>query len=177
MNNSLHVRVVALLALALAPGMHAATLAWRASSVVSTTSHSRSTRTAHATGTFDVKLVPQGTPDTAQGIALARMSIDKQFHGDLDATSKGEMLSSGTEANGSAAYVAIERLTGTLHGHSGSFVLMHSGTMTREAQRLTVSVAPGSGTGELAGIAGTMTIRIVEKKHYYDFEYALPETR
>lgn len=129
---------------------------------------------AHATGTFDVKVVPQGAGDTADGIALGRMSIDKQFHGDLDATSKGEMLTSGLESNGSAAYVAIERVTGTLHGRRGSFALMHQGTMNRTGQQLTVTVVPDSGTGQLAGLSGTLTITIVDKKHLYDFAYSLP---
>lgn len=128
----------------------------------------------HATGTFDVKVVPQGAGDTADGIALGRMSIDKQFHGDLEATSKGEMLTSGLESNGSAAYVAIERVTGRLHGRRGSFALMHQGTMNRTGQQLTVTVVPVSGTGQLAGLSGTLTITIVDKKHLYDFAYSLP---
>jgi hypothetical protein len=131
----------------------------------------------HATGTFDVKVIPQGAGDTADGIALGRMSIDKQFHGELEATSKGEMLTSGLESNGSMAYVAIERVTGTLMGRRGSFVLMHQGTMNREGQNLTVAVVPDSGTGQLAGLSGTMTITIVDKKHLYDFAHSLPATR
>jgi hypothetical protein len=129
---------------------------------------------SQAKGTFDVKVIPQGTPDTADGIALGRMSIDKQFHGELEAASKGEMLTSGNETNGSAAYVAIERVTGTLGGRRGSFALMHQGTMNRESQKLTVVVVPDSGTGQLAGLTGTMTITIVDKKHLYDFTYSLP---
>ena len=129
---------------------------------------------SQAKGTFDVKVVPQGTGDTAEGIALGRMSLDKQFHGDLEATSKGEMLTSGLESNGSAAYVAIERVIGTLNGKRGSFALMHQGTMNREGQKLTVVVVPDSGTGQLAGLTGTMTITIVDKKHLYEFSYSLP---
>jgi hypothetical protein len=129
---------------------------------------------SQAKGTFDVKVVPQGNPDTAEGIALGRMSLDKQFHGDLEATSKGEMLTSSLESNGSAAYVAIERVIGTLNGRKGSFALMHQGTMNRESQKLTVMVVPDSGTGQLAGLSGTMTITIVDKKHLYDFAYTLP---
>lgn len=132
--------------------------------------------TPHATGAFDVKLNPQAPPDTAEGMTLARLSIDKQFRGDLNATSKGEMLTAASDSNGSAAYVAIERVTGTLHGRRGSFVLMHSGTMTREAQQLTVTVAVGSGTAQLVGLDGTMVITVVDKKHVYDFEYSLPTT-
>lgn len=130
--------------------------------------------TSQAKGTFDVKVIPQGAPDTAEGIALGRMSIDKQFHGDLEGTSKGEMLTSGQESNGSRAYVAIERVIGTLNGRRGSFALMHQGTMNKESQHLTVTVVPDSGAGELAALTGTMTITIVDKKHLYEFSYALP---
>jgi hypothetical protein len=124
----------------------------------------------HARGTFDVKLAPQPLEETAEG-ALGRMSLDKQFHGDLEASSKGQMLTAGTSVKDSAGYVAIERVTGTLHGRSGSFILQHSGTMTRGVPRLTITVVPDSGTGELAGLAGTMTIRIDAGKHFYEFEY------
>lgn len=108
--------------------------------------------------------------DNAVG-ALGRMSIDKQFHGDLEATSKGQMLSVATNTKDSAGYVAIERVTGTLHGRKGSFALQHNGIMTRGAPQLTISVVPDSGTDQLVGIAGKMTIRIDEGKHFYDFEY------
>lgn len=127
-----------------------------------------------AKGTFDVKVIPQGAGDTAEGIALGRMSIDKQFHGDLEATSKGEMLTSSLESNGSAAYVAIERVTGTLGGKRGSFALMHQGLANKQRQQLVVTVVPDSGTGQLTGLTGTMTITIVEKKHFYEFAYSLP---
>ena len=126
-----------------------------------------------ATGTFDVTVTPQGVADTADGSALGRMSLEKQLHGDLTGTSKGEMLTAMTDTKGSAGYVAIERVTGTLQGRSGSFVLQHSGVMTRGAQQLTITVVPDSGTGQLAGISGTMTIRIVDGKHFYDFDYVL----
>lgn len=129
---------------------------------------------SRAKGSFDVKVVPQGTPDSAEGIALGRMSIDKQFHGDLEATSKGEMLTSRQESNGSAAYVAVERVAGTLSGRQGSFALMHHGVMNKERQQLTVTVVPDSGTGELTGLSGAMTITIVEKKHLYELSYTLP---
>jgi hypothetical protein len=101
------------------------------------------------------------------------MSIDKQFHGNLVGSSKGQMLTAGTSVKGSAGYVAIEQVTGTLHGRSGAFVLQHSGTMTRGAPQLIVSVVPDSGTGELAGLTGTLTIAIADGKHSYDFDYAL----
>jgi hypothetical protein len=104
------------------------------------------------------------------------MSIDKQFHGDLEATSKGQMLSAVTAVKGSAGYVAIERVSGTLHGRSGTFVLQHSGTMTRGAPQQSVTVVPDSGTGQLVGLAGKMTINITDGKHSYEFEYSLAET-
>jgi hypothetical protein len=113
--------------------------------------------------------------DQAEGGQLGRMSIDKRFHGDLEATSKGEMLTAGTSVKGSAGYVAIERVDGTLRGRSGTFVLQHSGTMTRGVPQLTVTVVPDSGTGELAGLAGRMAIVIADGKHSYDFEYTLGE--
>jgi uncharacterized protein DUF3224 len=131
--------------------------------------------TMHAAGTFEVKVIPQGTPDSAEGTVLARMSIDKTFEGELTGSSKGEMLASRTETNGSAAYVAIERVTGTVGGRTGSFVLMHHGTMNAAGQNLRVNVAPGSGTGGLQGIDGTLDIKIVERKHFYEFAYTLPK--
>jgi pimeloyl-ACP methyl ester carboxylesterase len=129
-----------------------------------------------AHGTFEVKVKPETASDTDS--TLGRMSIDKQFHGDLEGTSKGEMMTAGTAVKGSAGYVAIEKVSGTLQGRSGSFVLQHSGTMTRGAPQLTITVVPDSGTGQLEGLAGKMTIDIVEGKHFYDFEYTLaPLTR
>lgn len=99
--------------------------------------------------------------------------LDKEFHGDLEATSRGEMLSAGSSVPGSAGYVAIEQVTGALHGLTGTFVLQHSGTMTRGAPRLEVTVVPDSGTGELAGLSGAMTIDINEGKHRYELEYSI----
>ena len=130
----------------------------------------------HASGTFEVKLTPQ-KPDNeeAESANLARMSIDKQFVGDLQATSKGEMLSAMTEVKGSAGYVAMERGSGTLQGRSGTFVLQHSATMTRGTPALSITVVPDSGTGQLVGLAGTMMIKIVDGKHFYEFDYTLPE--
>jgi len=129
-----------------------------------------------ASGTFEVKLTPVPLADTAAGPNLARMAIDKQFRGDLEGTSRGEMLSAGTSVKGSAGYVAIERVTGTLAGRSGTFVLQHSGTMTRGMPQLTITVVPDSGTGALEGIAGGMTIVIADGKHSYDFQYTLTDT-
>src|SRR3984957_18921538 len=123
-----------------------------------------------ASGLFDVTVVPQ---PGVEGSPIGRMTIDKQFHGDLDATSVGEMVTTATESAGSRVYVALERVTGTLAGRSGSFVLMHAGTMTRGGMSLSVTVAPASGTGALAGLSGTLTITIVDKQHLYDFDYIL----
>ncbi len=129
----------------------------------------------HATGTFEVKLVPQGAEDKGEGSTLGRLSLDKQFHGDLEGTGKGEMLTGLTDVKGSAGYVAIERVTGTLHGRRGSFVLLHRGIMSQGAQDLTIMVVPDSGAGELAGLSGTLEIKIVDGKHSYDLEYT-PKT-
>lgn len=125
-----------------------------------------------ASGTFEVKLTPQA-PDENGEATLGRMLIDKQFHGDLEAASKGQMLAFGTEVKGSAGYVAIEKVSGTLAGRSGSFALQHSGTMARGEGQLTVTVVPDSGTGELLGLAGRMAIIIADGKHAYEFDYTL----
>jgi hypothetical protein len=127
----------------------------------------------HAVGSFDVQLQALDVYNKDVGASLARMSIDKQFHGDLDALSKGEMLSAMGSVKGSAGYVAIERVTGTLHGRSGSFVLQHNATMTRGEPYLNIVVVPDSGSGELAGLSGTMNIIIADGKHSYEFDYAL----
>jgi hypothetical protein len=130
---------------------------------------------AHATGPFEVKLVPQ---DDKLDPTLGRMTIDKQFHGDLDATSKGQMLTASTDVKGSAGYVAVERVTGTLRtpsgARTGSFSLQHIGTLNRGTPELSVTVVPDSGTGQLVGLAGKMAIIITDGKHSYDFEYTLP---
>jgi hypothetical protein len=133
--------------------------------------------TTHATGPFDVKLNPEGPDDKADGATLGRMSIDKHFHVDLEGTSKGQMLTAVTGVKDSAGYVAIERVSGTLQGRSGTFVLQHSATMTRGAPHLSISVVPDSGTGQLVGLAGRMLITIADGKHSYDFEYTLGDTR
>lgn len=125
-----------------------------------------------------MKLVPQKPDnDAAEAAKLGRMSIDKQLHGDLEGTSKGEMLSAMTDVKGSAGYVAIERVTGTLHGRSGTFLLQHSGTMNRGDAQLSVAVVPDSGTGDLTGIAGHLAINIAGKQHFYEFDYTLPDAR
>ena len=124
---------------------------------------------SNAKGEFQVKLSEEPMGD----VPLGRMSIDKQFHGDLEAASKGMMLSAASSVQGSAGYVAMERVTGVLDGKAGSFVLQHCGTMTRGTPQLTVSVVPDSGTEELAGLSGTMMIHITGGKHAYEFEYML----
>ena len=130
---------------------------------------------AHATGTFEVKLTPQAPDGKFEDATLVRMTIDKQIHGDLEATSKGTMLTAGTDVKGSAGYVAIERVTGSLHGRTGTFVLQHTGTMNRGAFQLSITVVPDSGAGQLLGLTGKFNITIADGKHSYDFEYTLPE--
>ena len=130
--------------------------------------------TVHASGTFEVKLTPQPADDYADGAALGRLSIDKQFRGDLEGTSRGQMLSGMSSVKGSAGYVAVERVSGTLAGRRGTFILQHSGTMTRGAPELLVRVVPDSGTDELAGLTGTMTIDAAGGRHAYTFDYTLP---
>src|ERR1017187_958051 len=123
----------------------------------------------NAIGTFEVKVAPLAE-DKGEGSSLGRMSIDKQFHGDLEARSTGEMLTAMTEVKGSAGYVAIERVSGTLQGRKGSFVLLHRGIMAGGAQELSLTVVSDSGSSELLGLAGKMDIRIADGKHFYEFE-------
>jgi hypothetical protein len=129
-----------------------------------------------ATGPFDVKLSPQTAYNTDPTALLGRMSIDKEFHGDLEAKSKGEMLTAGSTIQGSAAYVAVERVTGTLKGKRGSFALQHMGTMTRGTPALAISIVPDSATDELEGLKGTMSIDISNGKHSYVLDYTLPNS-
>jgi len=129
-----------------------------------------------ASGSFDVKLTPQAPDEKDEGTTLGRMSLEKQYHGDLDASARGEMLTAMAGVKGSGSYVAIERVKGALHGRGGSFVLQHMGTMTRGEPQLSISVVPDSGAGQLVGIAGRMTITIAEGKHSYQLAYTLPET-
>jgi hypothetical protein len=133
------------------------------------------TAPARARGTFEVKLAPLSTT-FGDDKRLGRLSIDKTFQGDLAGTGKGEMLTAATEVQSSAVYVAIERVSGTLHGKRGTFVAHHVGIMNRGSQQLAISVVPDSGTEELTGISGTMTISIADGKHVYDFDYTLPVT-
>lgn len=126
-----------------------------------------------ARGSFEVQLTPQAF--SHEGVNLNRLSINKQFQGDLVGTSRGEMLSAMGAVEGSAGYVAIERFEGTLHGRSGSFVMQHFGIMNRGAQRLTVEIVPDSGDGELVGISGSVQIIIENGEHYYELAYQLAD--
>lgn len=129
---------------------------------------------AVARGSFTVEVKPVGEAATADGVSLGRMSIAKQFLGDIQGTGEGQMLTAMTPVKGSAGYVAIERVTGTVHGKSGSFVLQHTGTMNEGEQQLSITVVPASGTGELAGMKGIFHLNIAEGRHDYELEYSLP---
>jgi hypothetical protein len=129
--------------------------------------------THRARGTFEVTLTPQPPGDHPDDAAVSALILDKRFHGDLEGTSRGRMLSATTSVQGSAGYVAMERVQGTLHGRPGSFVLQHSGTMTRGTPRLLITVVPDSGTDELAALAGQLMVLIADGQHSYDFEYTL----
>jgi hypothetical protein len=140
------------------------------SNVLSDTPKERPMQHAHGTFTVDVHPIAPAPP---QG--MARYSIDKQIHGDLEATTKGEMISGGDPKQGTAGYVAMEMVTGALNGKHGSFALQHSATMDQSGPKMTVIVVPGSGTDELKGISGTFTIHIDKGQHSYDFDYTLPD--
>jgi hypothetical protein len=127
-----------------------------------------------ATGSFEVSLQPLSNADVTADAALGRVLLTKKFSGDLSASARGQMLSALTRVKGSAGYVAIDHVTGELDGRKGSFVLQHSGAMNRGAQVLSIMVVPDSGTGELEGLTGTLSINIIDGKHFYDFIYSLP---
>lgn len=146
---------------------------WPAQSQSATQSQKKASMTTRATGPFDVKVGP--LEDKLLEPGTGRMSLDKQYHGDLEAVGKGQMLTAGSPQKGAGGYVAIEKVTGTLNGRSGSFVLQHTGTMKDNVPQLTITVVPESGTGQLEGVAGKMTINMAPTgKHTYDFEYTLP---
>src|SRR5262245_45420039 len=126
-----------------------------------------------AKGSFEVVLQREPPFDSTDGITLARASLEKRFSGPLEATSKAQMLAARTPVETSAGYVALERITGTLDGRRGAFVVVHLGLMTRGAPSLSITIVPDSGTGELAGIAGKMDIQIVDGKHFYEIDYTL----
>ena len=127
----------------------------------------------HAKGTFEVKLTPE--EDKTGEAVVGRMTIDKQFHGDIDGTSKGLMVMAGTAVQGSAGYVALEKVTAVVNGRRGSFYLQHNGIMNRGEGTLSVVVIPDSGTDELTGLTGSLKITIEDGKHFYDFEYSIAE--
>ena len=131
-----------------------------------------STTLQHATGTFEVKLTPQD--DKAEDKSMGRMTIEKQWHGPMEGSGKGQMLTGGDPSTGSATYVAIEKFNGTINGRKGTVLFQHMGTVNRGVQDLNITVVPDSGTDQLKGISGRVTIKIEGGKHYYDFQYAIP---
>lgn len=133
-----------------------------------------STNMNKTTGSFEVKMTPLSDESDIGDASVGRMNLHKTFHGGLDAVGKGQMLTMMTPIEGSAAYVAMERVSGSLEGRTGSFALQHSGTMNRGAQRLSIQIVPDSGTEQLTGIAGSLHIEIVDGKHFYTLEYSLP---
>lgn len=149
---------------------------WICAAAAQQNAHAVAAGTTHATGSFEIQMKAQG--GGTDGKTFPRFTSDKQFHGDLEAASVGEMLASGPPPSGpqgSGAYVAMERVTGKLGGRSGSFILQHSSSMNHGVQQQSITVVPESGTGELAGLQGKMIIRIeAGGKHFYDFDYTLP---
>lgn len=135
--------------------------------------HAQQESSMTARGTFEVKVTPFA-PDDSTDASIGRLALDKEFHGDLEAHASGQMLGVQSPVEGSAGYVAMERVTGTLHGRQGSFVLQHLGRMQGSNMELRVQVVPDSGTDALTGIAGSMTIIIEGGKHAYEFDYTLP---
>jgi len=133
--------------------------------------------TKHAKGTFEVKVIPQAAEDNIGDPTVGRMALDKTFSGDIAGTSKGQMLAVRSAVEGSAGYVAMERVNGKLGGKKGTFALIHTGLMDRGKPNLTITVVPDSGTGDLIGLTGKMTIEIKDGKHFYDFEYSLPKDK
>lgn len=128
-----------------------------------------------AKGSFSVEIKPQSKAVAMDGVSLGRMSLTKEFTGDIVGKSTGQMLTALTPTKGSAGYVAIERVSATVHGKRGGFVLQHSGIMNEGRQTLSISVVPGSGTGALTGIEGILKLEVAEGEHYYQLEYSLPE--
>jgi len=145
--------------------------AYAQTSSPSSTAEKEPSMSRHASGSFEVKLSP--LPTYAQDDSLGRMSSDKQFHGDLEGTSKGEMLNFAR-----SGYVAIEKVSAALKGRTGTFALQHSATMDHGKPHLTIIVVPDSGTGQLTGLTGAMNIIIApDGKHFYEFDYTLPGTQ
>ena len=128
-----------------------------------------------AKGSFAVTMQPLSNAEVSGDVMLGRFLLIKKFSGDLVAEARGQMLSAGTATQGSAGYVAIDQVTGTLEGRRGSFVLQHTGSMNRGVPTLSIMVVPDSGTEELTGLSGTLSINIIDGKHFYDFIYSIPE--
>ena len=134
--------------------------------------------TSQANGTFDVKVAPLPNDEKVPGLTVGRMSIDKQWKGDFEGTSKGEMMTTGSEVKGSGGYVAVEQMTGSLKGRRGAFTFIHQATMRQNSDfNMSIKVVPDSGTGQLVGLTGTLTIIIEGSKHSYKFDYTLPEAK
>jgi hypothetical protein len=127
-----------------------------------------------ATGSFEVSLQPLSNAEVSADALLGRMLLTKKFSGDLSGSARGQMLSAGTPTKGSAGYGAIDHVTGNLEGRQGSFMLQHSGSMNRGVATLSIMVVPDSGTDELAGLRGTLSINIIDGRHFYDFIYSIP---
>lgn len=130
-----------------------------------------------AKGEFDVKVTPQPPDEKGSDPLLGRMSIDKHYHGDLEATGVGQMLTGGDYKTGSAGYVAMEKVSGTLKGQKGTFLIQHTGMLNKGAATLSIIIVPDTGTGQLVGIAGKMDVKITDGKHFYELEYTLPEAK
>lgn len=128
--------------------------------------------TTRASGTFEVKMVPQAPDADGGDPTIGRMTLDKRFHGDLEAVSRGQMLAAMTSVKDSAGYVALERVSGMLAGRTGTFALQHTGTMARGAPSLSIHVVPDSGTGQLEGLSGSMTIEVEGGRHSYTLDYS-----
>jgi hypothetical protein len=131
--------------------------------------------TQRAAGTFEVKMQPLPDDEKVPGVKVVRLAWEKQWQGDLEATSKGEMMATNAGDKGSGAYVAVEQVTGRLQGRAGSFTAVHKGTMEGGAFELQIDVVPGSATGQLTGLSGRIRITIADGKHSYDIDYALPD--
>ncbi len=131
--------------------------------------------TNRATGSFDVSMSPASPVERSGRTTLGRMVLEKQYSGDMIATGKGKMLTAVTDTKGSASYVAIEHVTGVLNGKEGSFVVHHTGTMAGGVDQLSIAIVPDSGTEELTGIAGKLTLKVVDGEHVFELEYSLPQ--
>lgn len=167
-------RVLTRVALALCLGFGYAAFT-QTQSTGSTDKNKESKVNGHATGSFEIKMARQRITEEEAKTISVRMTSDKQFHGDLEGASTGEMLGVYTAVKDSAGYVAMERVSGTLKGRTGTFILQHSSTMARGTQQQSITVVPDSGTDQLVGLAGSMIIKIADGRHFYEFDYTLPD--